>query len=146
MTRKLLVGAIAAGALTVTAGAALAVSQGDQGSSSAAPTTTTSSATTAPASTTSTSSSSAPTELTADDASRLVRERMGGTVHEVEREIEHGRLEWKVEITARDGVTYDVRVDAATSDVTRVDQDSDEDRDDDGDEDRDDDGREGEDD
>ena len=63
---------------------------------------------------------------------------MGGTVHEIEREVEHGRLEWKVEITARDGITYDVRVDAATGDVTRIDQDDkdsgkDDDRDDDGD-------------
>ena len=61
---------------------------------------------------------------------------MGGTVHEIEREVEHGRLEWKVEITARDGITYDVRVDAATGDFTRIDQDDkdsgkDDDRDDD---------------
>lgn len=53
---------------------------------------------------------------------------MGGTVHEVEREVEHGRLEWKVEITARDGITYDVRVDAATGDFTRVDKDDDDGR------------------
>ncbi len=154
MTRKFLVGAIAVGALTVTAGTALALSQNDQPSSGVAQTTTsttttsttTSSGTTAPTSTTPTSStsvSSAPPELTADDASRLVRERMGGTVHEIEREIEHGRLEWKVEITARDGVTYDVRVDAVTGDVTRVDQDRDDDRDDDGDDDRDDDSGKG---
>jgi hypothetical protein len=64
---------------------------------------------------------------------------MGGTVHEIEREVEHGRLEWKVELTARDGITYDVRVDAATGDVTRIDQD-------DKDGGRDDDGRHGDDD
>lgn len=151
MTRKLLVGAIVAGALTVTAGTALALSQGGQPTSGAAPTTTstttstssttstTSSATSTPTSTTSTSTSSAPAELSADDASRLVRERMGGVVHEIEREVEHGRLEWKVEITARDGRTYDVRVDAVTGDVTRIDQDSDDDRDDDRDDDSDDD-------
>ncbi len=161
MTRKFLVGAIAAGALTVTAGTALALSQNDQPSSGVAQTTTsttttsttTSSDTTAPTSTTSTSAtstSSAPAELTADDASRLVRERMGGTVHEIEREVEHGRLEWKIEITARDGITYDVRVDAVTGDVTRIDQDSNDDRDDDrddsdddGDNDSDDDGGKG---
>lgn len=124
MHRKLLVGAIVAGALTVTAGTAFALSQGDDSPSGAAPATTPTSVST-PASTTSTT---APAELSADDAARIVRERMGGTVHEIEREIEHGRLEWKVEITARDGVTYDVRVDAATGDFTRVDQD---DRDDD---------------
>jgi hypothetical protein len=74
---------------------------------------------------------------------------MGGVVHEIEREVEHGRLEWKVEITARDGRTYDVRVDAVTGDVTRIDQDSDDDRDDDRDDDSDDDsgkGRHGDDD
>ena len=146
MTRKLLVGAIVAGALTVTAGTAFALSRGDTPSSATpttttAPTSVTTSAST-PTSATSTPSTStqAPAELSADDAARIVRERMGGTVHEIEREIEHGRLEWKVEITARDGVTYDVRVDAATGDFTRVDQD---DRDDDrgrhgGDDDRDD--------
>jgi hypothetical protein len=48
---------------------------------------------------------------------------VGGTVREVEREVEHGRVEWKVEITARDGNTYDVRLDAATGAVTRIDQD-----------------------
>jgi hypothetical protein len=48
---------------------------------------------------------------------------VGGTVHEVEREVEHGRAEWKVEVTARDGVTYDVRVDAMTGAFTRVDRD-----------------------
>jgi cytoskeletal protein RodZ len=155
MTRKLLVGAIVAGALTVTAGTALALSQDDQPSSGAAPTTTssasatsTTSATTSAPTTAPTTSSSTPTgtsstsagtaqaELSADDAARIVRERVGGTVHEVEREVEHGRLEWKVEITGRDGVTYDVRVDAVTGEFTRVDQDSDgrdDSRDDDGD-------------
>jgi hypothetical protein len=64
---------------------------------------------------------------------------MGGTVHEIEREVEHGRLEWKVEITARDGITYDVRVEAATGDFTRIDQDDkDSGKDDDRDDDRDD--------
>jgi hypothetical protein len=53
---------------------------------------------------------------------------MGGTVHEIEREVEHGRLEWKVEITGRDGITYDVRVDAVTGDFVRVEQDDRDDR------------------
>jgi uncharacterized membrane protein YkoI len=137
MTRKLLVGAIVAGALTVTAGTAFALSQDDQSSSNAAPTTTSSptSLTTAPTTSSSTSSSaptssssssgSAPAKLTADDAARIAQARVGGTVHEVEREVEHGRLEWKVEITAADGVTYDMRIDAVTGDLTRVDQDDD---------------------
>jgi hypothetical protein len=63
----------------------------------------------------------------------------GGTVTEVEREWEHGRLEWKVEIHL-DGVEHDVRVDAVSGEITRVDVDDDR-RDDDGgkDDDRDDD-------
>jgi hypothetical protein len=48
-------------------------------------------------------------------------------VHEVEREVEHGRVEWKVEIT-KDGVTYDIRVDSLSGAVTRVDTDDRDDR------------------
>jgi uncharacterized membrane protein YkoI len=142
--RKLLVGAIVAGALTVTAGTAFALSQDDQSSSGATPattsaptslTTTQSTSSTAPTSSSSSSSaSSAPAQLTADDAARIAQARYGGSVHEIEREVEHGRLEWKVEITGADGVTYDVRIDAVTGDVTRVDKDDDDrgdDRDDD---------------
>lgn len=143
MTRKLLVGAIVAGALTVTAGTAFALSQDDQSSSGAAPATTSAptSLTTAPttssstSSSTPTSSSSAPAQLTADDAARIAQARVGGTVHEIEREVEHGRLEWKVEITGSDGVTYDMRIDAVTGDLTRVDQDDDRGGDDDHDDD-----------
>jgi hypothetical protein len=135
MSRKLLVGAIAAGALTLTAGTAFALT-GDNGA-----TTTPSGAVgitaSLPTSTDDTpTSSSLPTgtestgsELSADDAAGIALARYGGTVHEVERELEHGRLEWKVEIVAADGTEYDVRVDAQTGAVTRADQD---DRDDHG--------------
>lgn len=134
MARKLLVGAIAAGALAVTAGTAFALTGNDTA-------TTTSSAADLTTSLTPTTDSSSPTsdssgtfapdgaELSADDAANLVQARYGGTVHEVKREREHGRLEWKVEIAAADGKTYDVRVDALTGSVTRVDQDDDHDDD-----------------
>jgi peptidase YpeB-like protein len=134
MTRKLLVGAIVAGALTVTAGTAFALSQDNRPSSGAAPSATsaptslTTSPTTSsstPTSSTSTSSSSAPAQLSADDAARIAQARYGGTVHEIEREVEHGRLEWKVELTATDGTSRDVRIDAVTGAVTRVDKDDD---------------------
>ena len=143
MTRKLLVGAIVAGALTVTAGTAFALSRDDRSSSGAAPATTTSaptSPTTEPTTSSSapTSSASAQAQLTADDAARIAQARYGGTVREIEREDEHGRPEWKVEITAADGVTHDVRIDAVTGDLTRVDR-----GDDDGDDDDDDRGRHG---
>lgn len=140
MTRKLLVGAIVAGALTVTAGTAFALSRDDRSASGAAPATTTSAPATAP--TSATSSTSAEARLTAKDAARIAQARYGGTVHEIESEVEHGKPEWKVEITAADGVTYDVRIDAVTGDLTRVDRDDD--RRGGGDDDRDDDhGRHG---
>jgi hypothetical protein len=124
MTRQLLVGAIAAGALAVSAGTAFALT-GDDGATTTPGTV----ATTTSFTTTSSEDSSTPTPdggtLSADDAVIAVRGQYGGTVHEVEQEWEHGRLEWKVEITAADGITYDVRVDARTGAVTRVDQDDD---------------------
>jgi uncharacterized membrane protein YkoI len=154
MRRKLIVGTMAAGALAITAGSAFALSSGGTSNAGAVqPTTSASTTTTSTASSTTTSTTSgtastsetatstptatdtatdtsgAPTRtagtLSADDASRIVTDRWGGTVHEVEREVEHGRLEWKVEVTAGDGRTYDVRVDAGTGAVTRVDADDD---------------------
>lgn len=124
MTRKLLVGAIAAGALALSAGTAFALT-GDDG----ATTTPGAAATTTSFTTTSSDASSTPAPaggtLSADDAVNAVQGQYGGTVHEVEQEWEHGRLEWEVEITAADGITYEVRVDAQTGAVTRVDQDDD---------------------
>lgn len=122
MTRKLLVGAVAVGALAVTAGTAFALSSpSDTSGASAAPVTTS----------TSTSTSAEASGLPADDARRIAVDLVQGTVDEVEREVEHGRTEWKVEVIAADGHTYDVRVDAETGAVTRVDQDDDRDGDDD---------------
>lgn len=141
MTRKLLVGAIATGALVVTAGTAFALSSNDAPTTPAAQvTTSTSEDTPSPTSSSDSTPTSEPTSvptavptdtsapvqagsLTAEDASRIATDRFGGTVREVEREFEHGRAEWKVEITAADGVTYDVRVDSSTGAITRVSQD-----------------------
>jgi uncharacterized membrane protein YkoI len=117
MTRKLLVGAVAAGALIVTTGTAFALTSDDAPSTRAAqPTTSTSTST-------STSVSPSATGLSAEDASRIATERVGGTVRETELELEHGRIEWKVDITGADGVRYDVRIDAETGAVTRIDAD-----------------------
>lgn len=142
MTRKLLVGVIAAGALAVTAGTAFALTGGDDAAPRAATGTTTSltapSSDDDPTSGSPTSSSSTDTPgqpaegtLTAEEAANIVQEQYGGSVREVEHEVEHGRQEWKVEIAAADGKTYDVRVDARSGDVTRVDQDDDRHGDDD---------------
>lgn len=136
---KLLVAATAVGALAVTAGVALAVAGGDNPTNGVAPValqpttststsadTTSSSASPSPTSSTSaTDTTTVPAgQLTGDLAAQLVRERFGGTVTEIERESEHGRLEWKVEIQTADG-ELDVRVDAATAEITRIDGDDD---------------------
>lgn len=129
MTRKLLVGAIAAGALIVTAGTAFALSSDDRSPTpSAQVTTSTFSSDVTPtseptSSDTPTPSDAQPGSLTAADASRIATDRFGGTVREVELEFEHGRVVWEVEITAADGVTYDVDVDSSTGEITRVRQD-----------------------
>jgi peptidase YpeB-like protein len=148
MTRNLLVGAIAVGALALTAGTAFALSSDDGPTPGAASvtssltettSTSTSEPTSSPSSSAPTSTSDTPTTapapagtLTAADAGRIAVARMGGTAHEIEREVEHGRVEWKVEITARDGNTYDVRIDATSGAITRVDQDTRGGRDDNG--------------
>jgi hypothetical protein len=85
--------------------------------------------------------------LDADRAAELALRRVaGGRVTEIEREWEHGRLVWKVEVHAG-GVEYDIRVDAATGAIVRAraDDDRDGDADRDGDDDRggDDDGHRG---
>lgn len=144
MTRKLLVGVIAAGALAVTAGTAFALTGGDDNAAPRAATGTTTSLTApssdddpttsgSPTSSSSTDTPGQPAEgtLTAEEAANIVQEQYGGSVREVEHEVEHGRQEWKVEIAAADGKTYDVRVDARSGDVTRVDQDDDRHGDDD---------------
>lgn len=120
MNRKTIVVAAAAGTLAIAAGTAVALDTAATPASVAATSSPTTSSTTesTPTPTSSTSASSA-TVLSADDAARLVRTRLGGgVVHEVEAEFEHGRPEWKVEIT-KGGVAYEIRVDAKTGAVTR---------------------------
>jgi hypothetical protein len=134
MTRNLLVGAIAVGALAITTGTAFALSSNDGPTSGAASVTSslTESTNTSTTSGSPTSTSDSPTNtaapgagsLSAADAGRIAQERLGGTVRGVEREVEHGRLEWKVAITARDGNSYDVRIDAQSGAITRIDQNS----------------------
>lgn len=67
----------------------------------------------------------APGELSSSDAADIaLRHVGGGQVTEIEREFEHGRREWKVEIV-HDGREHDVRVDVASGAVTRTDVDDD---------------------
>jgi hypothetical protein len=68
-------------------------------------------------------------ELSSAEAADIaLRHVGGGRVTEIEREFEHGRREWKVEII-HNGREHDVRVDAATGAVTRTDVDDDRDDD-----------------
>ncbi|MEO3748291.1 PepSY domain-containing protein [Plantactinospora sp. B5E13] len=53
----------------------------------------------------------------------------GGRVDEVEREREHGRTVWSVEIQ-QDGWEVEVDVDTSTGDIVKTDRDRDDDRDD----------------
>ncbi|GAB3410740.1 PepSY domain-containing protein [Flindersiella endophytica] len=78
-------------------------------------------------------------KVSADAAARIAVAKVGGGhVDEIERELEHGRWEWKVEVI-RSGVEYDVRVDAQTGAITRFRADGrDDDRSDDRSDDRDD--------
>ena len=61
--------------------------------------------------------------ISAEQAAQLALAHVGGgTVTQIERELEHGRMEWKVRVMAG-GKRFDVRVDAATGAITRVDAD-----------------------
>ena len=71
------------------------------------------------------SRAASPGELSSADAADIaLRHVGGGRVTEIEREFEHGRHEWKVEIV-HGGREHDVRVDAASGAVTRTDVDRD---------------------
>jgi uncharacterized membrane protein YkoI len=130
--------------LLLTAGTALALAIGgeDGGTVGAgqtstgfttSPTTSDSTSDSTPPTTSSSTTESTPThstEYTAPPAHTVIDSALaidialghvgGGVVTNVEREVEHGRLEWKVRIE-RNGNRYDVRVDTATGAITRVD-------------------------
>ena len=91
------------------------------------------------------SSSAAPVGGGVDEAKAreiAVRAAGGGRVEDVERENEHGRDVWDVEVDVN-GVEHEVDIDAASGEIVR--HDTDDDRDDDSD-DRDGDDRDGDDD
>jgi uncharacterized membrane protein YkoI len=103
-------------------GSAIAVAASNASGSSRASTTTSSSTTEpSPALTAdpSTSSTPAAATLSADEASAIALQHVGaGRVTGIERELEHGRTEWKVSVN--DGArTIIVRVDATTGAVTQ---------------------------
>ena len=74
--------------------------------------------------------------LSVEEASKIATNEVNGKITEIEKEMEHGRLEYKFEIQSDRGEA-DVRVDAETGKITRVkfDDDSRDDRYDDDDDD-----------
>ncbi|WP_052427352.1 PepSY domain-containing protein [Neobacillus niacini] len=78
--------------------------------------------------------------LSVEEAAKIATNEVNGKITEVEKEMEHGRLEYKFEIQSDRG-EVDVRVDAETGKITRVkfDDESRDDRYDDDDDDDDDD-------
>ena len=63
----------------------------------------------------------APAGATADDARRIATDRLGGgTVTKVERDVEHGRDTWEVDVLRGAAVT-EVHVDTANGTVSRID-------------------------
>lgn len=76
------------------------------------------------------SSSATTTNLiTAEKAAEIAVSEVNGTVEEIEQELEHGRMEYKVELNTSTGEA-EVRIDAETGKVVRVERDDDDDKDD----------------
>jgi hypothetical protein len=67
-------------------------------------------------------------EVDADEARRIALDQVGGgTVTEIESELEHGFATWKVEIV-RDGVEHDIYVDRGSGAVIKADRKATDDR------------------
>jgi uncharacterized membrane protein YkoI len=64
------------------------------------------------------------TSLSVNEAAKIALSKVNGTITEVEQEMEHGRLEYKFEIASNRG-EVDVRVDAVSGEITRVEFDDD---------------------
>jgi uncharacterized membrane protein YkoI len=73
--------------------------------------------------------------ITVEEAAKIATSEVSGKITEIEREMEHGRLEYKFEIQSNRGEA-DVRVDAETGEITRVKFDDSDDKYDDDDDDR----------
>lgn len=64
------------------------------------------------------------TALSAEEAAKIATNEVNGKITKIEREMEHGRLEYKFEIQSDQGEA-DVRVDAESGKITRVEFDDD---------------------
>ena len=124
MTRTRVLAALLAGLTLAGIGTAASALGSDDPAAAAAPATVVAEASTTTRTSTSTSTPTAGnTAVTADEAgSRAVARVGGGTVTKVEREVEHGRTVWKVDVR-RDARVTEVHVDVANGAVTRVEDD-----------------------
>jgi uncharacterized membrane protein YkoI len=77
----------------------------------------------------SSSQSTSSSNLSVDQAAKIALNKVNGTITEVEKEREHGILEYKFEIQSNRG-EVDVRVDAETGKITGVEFDDDDYKDD----------------
>jgi hypothetical protein len=120
----LLAGLTLAGLTLVGIGTAASALGSDEPTPAAAPVTVVAqTSTTTPTSTSTSTPAAADAAVTADEAgSRAVARVGGGTVTKVEREVEHGRGVWKVDVR-RDTRVTEVHVDVANGAVTRVEDD-----------------------
>lgn len=69
-------------------------------------------------------SQSSSSAISVDEAAKIATNEVNGKITEVEKEMEHGRLEYKFEIQSDRG-EVDIRVDAETGKITRVEFDDD---------------------
>jgi Peptidase propeptide and YPEB domain len=69
-------------------------------------------------------------QITLEEATEIAKREATGTIEDVEKETEHGRLVYEFEFEDGPNET-EVHIDAVSGEVTRVEHDSDDDRDDD---------------
>ena len=124
MTRTRVLAALLAGLTLAGIGTAASALGSDDPTLASAPVTVVAqTSTTTPTSTSTSTPAAGDTAVTADEAgSRAVARVGGGTVTKVEREVEHGRTVWKVDVR-RDTRPTEVHVDVANGAVTRVEDD-----------------------
>lgn len=64
--------------------------------------------------------------ISMEEAARIATSKVNGEITEVEKEIEHGRLEYKFEVQSSQG-EVDIRLDAVTGKITRIEYDDNDD-------------------
>ena len=65
-------------------------------------------------------------KITEDEAINMALEKVPGTVNEIELEVENGTVVYEIEVLSTDGTEQEVKVDAQTGEVLKVEADDDE--------------------